>query len=69
MDIIFLTATCSVIIQIGISLEGNVSESVSCGVNEIECEIEIMNFNEFDKKFILLFLLCFPNAWRIILKE
>ena len=54
MDIIFLTATCSVIIQIGISLEGNVSESVSCGVNEIECEIEIMNFNEFDKKFILL---------------
>lgn len=54
MDIIFLTATCSVIIQIGISLEGNVSESVSCGVNEIEREIEIMNFNEFDKKFILL---------------
>lgn len=69
MDIIFLTATCSVIIQIGISLEGNVSESVSCGVNEIEREIEIMNFNEFDKKFILLFLLCFPNAWKIILKE
>lgn len=69
MDIIFLTATCSVIIQIGISLEGNVSESVSCGVNEIEREIEIMNFNEFDKKFILLFLLCFSNAWRIILKE
>ena len=69
MDIIFLTATCSVIIQIGISLEGNVSESVSCGVNEIEREIEIMNFNEFDKKFILLFLLCFPNAWKIILKK
>lgn len=69
MDIIFLTATCSRYYSNWYRFEGSSCQNRFLATYEIEYEIDIMNFNEFDKKFILLSLRCFLNARKIILKE
>lgn len=58
MDIIFLTATCSRYYSNWYQFEGSSCQNRFLATYEIEYEIDIMNFNEFDKKFILLFLRC-----------